>query len=67
MFLPLVYHDDYSPPFPADHRCPMEKFRLLYEHLLDSGLTTDARLHRPRRTLRFLALPPLAHRFRIGG
>jgi len=27
----------------------------------------DARLHRPRRTLRFLATPPLAHRFRIGG
>ncbi len=28
MFLPLVYHDDYSPPFPAEHRFPMEKFRL---------------------------------------
>lgn len=27
----------------------------------------DARLHRPRRTLRFLATPPLATRFRIGG
>lgn len=27
----------------------------------------DARLHRPRRTLRFLATPPLAARFRIGG
>ncbi|MNZ21174.1 Acetoin utilization protein AcuC [compost metagenome] len=47
MFLPLVYHDDYSPPFPAEHRFPMEKFRLLYEHLLESGLATDARLHRP--------------------
>lgn len=29
MPLPLVYHDDYSPPFPAGHRFPMEKFRLL--------------------------------------
>lgn len=27
----------------------------------------DARLHRPRRTLRFLATPPRAIRFRIGG
>jgi hypothetical protein len=27
----------------------------------------DAHLHRPRRTLRFLATPPLATRFRIGG
>jgi acetoin utilization deacetylase AcuC-like enzyme len=33
MPLPLVYHDDYSPPFPAEHRFPMEKFRLLHEHL----------------------------------
>ena len=36
MPLPLVYHDDYSPPFPVEHRFPMEKFRLLYEHLQDS-------------------------------
>jgi len=26
MRLPLVYHDDYSPPFPANHRFPMEKW-----------------------------------------
>src|SRR3989344_5017136 len=47
MRLPLVYHDDYSPPFPANHRFPMEKFRLLREPLVDSGLTTDAELIRP--------------------
>ncbi len=47
MYLPLVYHDDYSPPFPANHRFPMEKFRLLRDHLIDSGLTEDAALLRP--------------------
>ena len=45
--LPLVYHDDYSPPFPANHRFPMEKFRLLRDHLVDSGLVRDGELHRP--------------------
>lgn len=45
--LPLVYHDDYSPPFPAGHRFPMEKFRLLRDHLVDSGLTADSALQRP--------------------
>ena len=45
--LPLVYHDDYSPPFPANHRFPMEKFRLLRDHLVDSGLVRDGDLHRP--------------------
>ncbi|WP_160083153.1 histone deacetylase [Pseudomonas sp. 8AS] len=48
MMLPLVYHDDYSPPFPANHRFPMEKFRLLRDHLVDSGLTTDSELQRPQ-------------------
>lgn len=33
MPLPLVYHPDYSPPLPAGHRFPMEKYRLLHEHL----------------------------------
>ncbi|WP_435607354.1 histone deacetylase family protein [Pseudomonas knackmussii] len=47
MPLPLVYHDDYSPPFPTNHRFPMEKFRLLKEHLVDSGLTCDEALLRP--------------------
>lgn len=47
MPVPLVFHDDYSPPFPAGHRFPMEKFRLLRDHLVDSGLTTEAALRRP--------------------
>ncbi|NBA98112.1 histone deacetylase [Pseudomonas sp. R5(2019)] len=47
MPLPLVYHDDYSPAFPADHRFPMDKFRLLRDHLVDSGLTTEQALLRP--------------------
>ncbi|MDX1370038.1 histone deacetylase [Pseudomonas sp.] len=47
MRLPLVYHDDYSPPFPAAHRFPMEKFRLLRDHLVAGGLTSDAELLRP--------------------
>ncbi|WXL26748.1 histone deacetylase [Ectopseudomonas mendocina] len=48
MALPLVYHDDYSPPFPVGHRFPMEKFRLLRDHLVASGLCSDADLHRPQ-------------------
>jgi len=47
MPLPLIYHDDYSPEFPADHRFPMDKFRLLRDHLVHSGVTTDENLLRP--------------------
>ncbi|TLX54410.1 histone deacetylase [Stutzerimonas nosocomialis] len=47
MPLPLVFHDDYSPPLPPGHRFPMEKFRLLRDHLVASGLTTDETLLRP--------------------
>lgn len=47
MSLPLVFHDDYSPPLPPGHRFPMEKFRLLRDHLVASGLTTDQALLRP--------------------
>lgn len=47
MPLPLVYHEDYSPSFPAGHRFPMEKFRLLRDHLVASGLTRDEQLLRP--------------------
>ena len=47
MALPLIYHDDYSPPLPPGHRFPMEKFRLLRDHLVDSGLTRDDALLRP--------------------
>ncbi|HEY0285455.1 MAG TPA: histone deacetylase [Pseudomonas sp.] len=47
MSLPLIYHEDYSPAFAADHRFPMDKFRLLHDHLIDSGMTTDAQFFRP--------------------
>ncbi|WP_010487319.1 histone deacetylase family protein [Pseudomonas sp. S9] len=47
MRLPLVYHPDYSPEFPAEHRFPMEKFRLLHDHLIDSGVVSDEELHSP--------------------
>jgi acetoin utilization deacetylase AcuC-like enzyme len=48
MSLPLIYHDDYSPEFPAGHRFPMDKFRLLRDHLVATGLTSDAQLLRPQ-------------------
>jgi acetoin utilization deacetylase AcuC-like enzyme len=70
MRLPLVYHDDYSPPFPAEHRFPMEKFRLLRDHLIDSGLTCEAALLRPQQCPReVLALahePAYIERFLSG-
>lgn len=47
MPLPLIYHDDYSPEFPPEHRFPMDKFRLLRDHLVESGLTCDEALIRP--------------------
>lgn len=47
MPLPLIYHEDYSPAFAPEHRFPMEKFRLLRDHLVASGLTRDADLLRP--------------------
>lgn len=47
MPLPLIYHEDYSPPFPAGHRFPMAKFRLLKEQLLASGITCEEQLLRP--------------------
>ena len=47
MPVPLIYHEDYSPQFPAEHRFPMDKFRLLHDHLIDTGLTRDADLLRP--------------------
>ena len=47
MPLPLIYHDDYSPAFPPEHRFPMDKFRLLRDHLVETGLTRGADLLRP--------------------
>lgn len=70
MRLPLVYHDDYSPPFPAAHRFPMEKFRLLRDHLIDSGLTCEAALLRPqpcpREVLALAHEPAYIERFLSG-
>jgi len=36
--LPIVYHPNYSCPFPTDHRFVMSKFVDLYEHVLAQGL-----------------------------
>ena len=35
--LPLVYHENYSCPFPEDHRFVMSKFRRLYDTVLKRG------------------------------
>lgn len=47
MPLPLVYHPDYSPPFPERHRFPMDKFRLLHAHLLASDDLGAVEWHAP--------------------
>ena len=59
MDLPLVYHPDYSFPFPAPHRFPMDKFVRLHDHLRTSGLLHDGNLHSPERCSRELLA--LAH------
>ncbi|WP_027329396.1 histone deacetylase family protein [Marinimicrobium agarilyticum] len=48
--LPLVYHPDYSFPFPEKHRFPMAKFGLLAEYLRDIGLLTRENGVRPGRS-----------------
>ena len=47
MRLPLVHHPAYSAPLPDDHRFPMDKFRLLVEHLQRLELLDPQRLHQP--------------------
>ncbi len=42
---PVYYSDRFVLPLPAGHRFPMAKYRLLREHLLESGVL-DARLLR---------------------
>ena len=59
MDLPLIYHQDYSFPFPAPHRFPMEKFERLHHHLRASTLLHDDNLHSPERCSRELLA--LAH------
>jgi acetoin utilization deacetylase AcuC-like enzyme len=45
--LPLVFHPHYSIPFPAGHRFPMSKFRLLAETLREQGILTDDNEYQP--------------------
>lgn len=67
-----IAHD----PFPSSPFSPrmvwsaddlVEAVRLPLHCEAFAPSANDARLHRPRRTLRFLDTPQLAHRFRIGG
>ncbi len=59
MPIPLVTHPEYSYPFPASHRFPMEKFGLLHEHLKAQGIATHTNTFRPGRCLD--AVLALAH------
>ncbi len=66
--LPLVYHENYSIPFPDGHRFPMGKFACLAEYLIEIGLLTQAnhfipsplslellmRVHEPQYVQRFI-------------
>lgn len=52
MDLPLVYHPDYVAPLPDSHRFPMEKFRRLFEVLVEDGVAHPSQFHRPE-------LPPV--------
>ena len=47
MSVPIIYHPDYVAPLPQGHRFPMQKFRRLYELLLETGVVGDADVHRP--------------------
>lgn len=47
MPLHIVHHPDYDANFPATHRFPMGKYRLLMEELRSRGLAQDGSLHVP--------------------
>jgi acetoin utilization deacetylase AcuC-like enzyme len=47
MPLPIVHHPDYDAQFPAHHRFPMDKYRLLMEALRKRGLVDADNLHLP--------------------
>lgn len=47
--LPLVTHPEYSFVFPEKHRFPMQKFRLLYNLLVEQGIATKNNVFRPGR------------------
>ena len=73
----LPAHDALShDPFPAGPFSPrmvwsaddlVQAVRLPLHREAFAPSANDARLHRPRRTLRFAATPALAPRFRVGG
>lgn len=45
--LPLVFHSHYSIPFPAGHRFPMSKFRLLADTLREQGILSAENEYAP--------------------
>jgi len=47
--LPLVYHPEYSFPFPGKHRFPMGKFARLHGHLRSRGIAHGDNEFRPGR------------------
>jgi len=47
MTIPLVYHPDYSFPFPARHRFPMEKFARLADYLRGEAILGADNCYRP--------------------
>jgi acetoin utilization deacetylase AcuC-like enzyme len=47
--LPLVSNPLYSYPFASGHRFPMQKFSLLFNHLREIGIATQANTYRPGR------------------
>jgi len=49
MAIPLVYTPIYSYPFPAKHRFPMQKFKLLYSYLKSKNIVKNNNVFRPGR------------------
>ncbi|TAA47465.1 histone deacetylase family protein [Corallincola spongiicola] len=47
MHLPIVAHPDYSFPFPAGHRFPMDKFGLLQQRMRELGILKQHNLFQP--------------------
>ena len=57
--LPLIYHPDYTCPFPENHRFVMTKFRRLYDYAVETGLVNKdkSNLFQPEKaTLRDLSI-----------
>eukprot|EP00434_Breviolum_minutum_P022371 symbB.v1.2.019745.t1/scaffold1627.1/size108904/4 len=55
----IVFHPDYSPPWPEKHRFPMWKFHALAQQLYDDQLVEEAELLKPWEVPRDMVL--LAH------